>query len=80
VKYRQLGKTGMAVSSIGLGSGAISSLDKEAAVPIIRRALDLGVNYIDTARSYGVAEINFGIGTKGRREKLYISSKTMAKT
>ena len=80
MKYRELGNTGMKVSSIALGSGGISSLEKEVAVPMIHRALEMGVNYIDTARGYGIAELNFGIGIKGRRENIYISSKTQATT
>lgn len=80
MKYRQLGKTGMNVSSIGLGTGAISALTTEEAVPMIHRALELGVNYIDTARIYGVAEISFGVALRGQRKKVYISSKTVGKT
>ena len=80
MKYRQLGKTGMNVSCIGLGTGAISALDTKEAIPMIQRALALGVNYIDTARIYGVAEVSFGAALKGQREKVYISSKTVGKT
>jgi len=46
----------------------------------VHRALDLGVNYFDTARMYDDSEIKLGLGLKGNREKVYISSKTMGKT
>ncbi|UCG55137.1 MAG: aldo/keto reductase, partial [Dehalococcoidia bacterium] len=80
MKYRKLGNTGMEVSCIGLGCVQIGSSRKEYAVQVVRRALELGVNYFDCARMYWDSEINLGAGLKGEREKVYISSKTMATT
>jgi predicted aldo/keto reductase-like oxidoreductase len=80
VKYRKLGNTGMEVSCIGLGCLQVGSSQKEYAVQVVRRALELGVNYFDTARAYHDSEIHLGAGLKGKREKVYVSSKTFAKT
>jgi len=80
VQYRRLGRTGMEVSVIGLGSAQIASSRDEYAVRVVQRALQLGVNYFDTARSYWDSEIILGKALKGRRESVYISSKTGGKT
>jgi predicted aldo/keto reductase-like oxidoreductase len=68
---RALGRTELKVFPLGLGAGGI----KEAAVA--RRALDLGVNYFDTAEGYqdGNSEITLGKGLKGRREEAVIATK-----
>ncbi|MFC1948772.1 aldo/keto reductase [Chloroflexota bacterium] len=80
MKYRNLGKTGLYVSSIGLGCGQLVSSRIDYAVQIVHRALELGVNYFDTARAYQDSEIKLGLALKGQREKVYISSKTGAGT
>jgi uncharacterized protein len=54
--YRELGKTGLKVSVIGFGGIPIQRVLKEDAAAIIHRAEQLGVNFIDTARGYGVSE------------------------
>jgi len=80
MQYRKLGKTGIEVSSIGLGCAQLGSSCTEYAAKIVRRAVELGVNYFDTARGYWDSEIKVDLGVKGNREKVYISSKTGAKT
>ena len=80
MKYRTLGKTGMSVSCIGLGGGMLGSPKTDYAVRIVERALELGVNYFDTARSYPDSEVVLGKGLKGKRETVYVSSKTNATT
>lgn len=80
MKYRNLGNTRMSVSSIGLGCAQLGSSQTDYAVKIVRRALELGVNYFDTSRSYWDSEIKLGLGLKGQREKVYISSKTTSQT
>jgi len=80
MQYRKLGRTGLEVSAIGLGCAQLGSSCTEYAVKIVRRAVELGVNYFDTARGYGDSEIKLGLGLKGNREKVYVSSKTGAKT
>ncbi len=80
MQYRKLGNTGLEVSSIGLGCAQLGSSCTEYAAKIVRRAAELGVNYFDTARGYWDSEIKLGLGLEGRRGKVYISSKTGAKT
>lgn len=77
---RLLGKTGFSVSIYSLGGEAtIESSDRtEEAEAIINRALDLGVNYIDTAPAYnlGGSESNIGRVMKHRREEVFLATKT----
>ena len=80
MQLRKLGRTGLEVSAIGLGCAQLLSSTTEYAVRIVQRALELGVNYFDTARGYRDSEIKLGLGLKGNREKVYISSKTGGKT
>ena len=75
MQYRPLGKTGMDVSVIGLGGVQLNSSSPDYTVRIVQRALDLGVNYIDTARDYGDSEIKVGIALKGQRQRAYVSTK-----
>ncbi len=76
-----LGGTGLIVSRMGLGGGGHSRLgmargaSKEEASRIVREAIDLGVNFIDTAEAYGTEEA-VGLGIKGLpRESVVISTK-----
>jgi len=80
MKYRKLGRTGLKVSAIGLGCAQLGSSDTDYAASIVRRALELGVNYFDTARMYRDSEIKVGLGLKGQREKVIVTTKTTAKT
>ena len=70
----RLGRTGLEVSVAGLGCGGHSRLgmargkDVHHAADMVRRALDLGISYIDTARAYGTEEA-VGLGLKGRRDR-----------
>jgi aryl-alcohol dehydrogenase-like predicted oxidoreductase len=74
------GRTGVEVSVAGLGCGGHSRLGqsygatREQSVALVRRALDLGVTYIDTAQAYGTEEI-VGEAVRGRRGDVVISSK-----
>jgi predicted aldo/keto reductase-like oxidoreductase len=80
MQYRRLGRTGFDVSALGLGCVPIGSSETGYGVRIIRRALELGVNYIDVARNYWDSEIKLGIALTGKREKVFLSTKTSAKT
>jgi len=80
VQTVRLGRTGLEVSVAGLGCGGHSRLgmakgkDVHHAADMVRRALDLGVTYIDTARAYGTEEA-VGLGLRGRRDEAVISTK-----
>jgi predicted aldo/keto reductase-like oxidoreductase len=78
--HRKLGNTGMEVSVIGLGGVQLGSSEPEYAVRVVRKALELGVNYFDTARAYWDSEIKLGMALKGEREKVYVSTKTLGRT
>jgi aryl-alcohol dehydrogenase-like predicted oxidoreductase len=74
--FRTLGKTGLKVTSVGCAAGAIPDPD------ILARALDLGINYYDTARIYGQGKIEqiLGRAIKGKRDKIVLASKTYSNT
>ncbi|MFI5174397.1 MAG: aldo/keto reductase [Terriglobia bacterium] len=77
---RLLGKTGYSVCLFNLGGQ--STLEQpgteEASLAIINRAIDLGVNYLDTAAAYGngISETYLGKVMKTRRKEVYLASKT----
>ncbi len=77
---RKLGKTGFNVSLFSLGSGSRTAQVRrqEDAVEVITRALDLGVNYIDTAPTYGDgrSETNIGVVMRERRDEVFLATKT----
>ena len=79
MEYRILGKTGLSVSVIGFGGIPVQRISKEEALKVIRQSEELGINFIDTARGYGISEEFIGEALKGRREKWIIASKTMAR-
>ena len=83
---RNLGKTGFRTGIFGLGGqGALEKTNNEAvAVPMIERALELGVNYFDTSAIYGGperwSEQYLGKGLKGHRDQVFVASKTKERT
>lgn len=79
---RKLGKTGFEVSLLGLG-GAMTLAQqtrKDEAKRIINRAIDLGVNYIDTAPTYGASEANIGEVMRYRRDEVFLATKTIERS
>ncbi|MGA3268525.1 MAG: aldo/keto reductase [Verrucomicrobiota bacterium] len=83
---RNLGKTGYRVGIFSLGGqGAMESAHNEAvAVPLVEKALDLGVNYLDTSSIYGGperwSERYIGQVMKHRRAEAFLASKTKERT
>lgn len=77
---RRLGRTDFKASVVGFGGIPIRRQPKEKAVRVVRRAIELGVNFIDTARSYGDSEDKIGEAIKGIREGLFISTKSHFRT
>lgn len=84
--YRPLGKTGLTVSVAGLGCGGNSRLGLgrgasfDDCVAIVRTAVDLGVNFLDTAEAYGTEEIVGAAARSYDRDKLVISTKAVCNT
>src|SRR3982751_3428190 len=80
MEYRPLGRTGVQVSPLCLGTmmfGAWGNTDHDDAVRIIHRALDEGINFIDTADVYsaGESEEIVGKALKGRRDDVVLATK-----
>jgi L-galactose dehydrogenase len=82
MQYTTLGKTGLKVSVAGLGCGGNSriglgaGLSEAQSIALVQAALDLGVNFLDTAVSYGTEGV-VGKAIKGRpRDSVVISTKT----
>jgi aryl-alcohol dehydrogenase-like predicted oxidoreductase len=81
MEYRTLGKTGLRISEISFGCGAVGGLmtaDRhEEQVGVIRRALDLGITHFDTASSYGdgTSEANLGKVLKEIEPEITLSTK-----
>lgn len=81
---RQFGSTSSTVSLIGLGGQrAIEASDSATAIQIVNRAIDLGVNYIDTAANYGTdrsSETHIGQVMATRRHEVFLATKSGAKS
>lgn len=75
MKMMQLGKTGLEVSRIGIGGIPIQRPSEDESIEVIRHALDLGINFIDTAVGYGTSEGRIGKAIKGRRESVVLATK-----
>ncbi len=78
MEYRELGRTGWKISAISLGTWAMGSLwgavDGRESMAALNRALDLGVNFFDTADAYG-SEPLLGQLRRQRHEPFYIATK-----
>lgn len=74
---RPLGRTGFQTSLLGVGSGPLGAADvTQAEVDrLIGAAIDEGINYIDTAPIYGLAEERLGRALKGRRQRVFLVTK-----
>jgi aryl-alcohol dehydrogenase-like predicted oxidoreductase len=87
MEYRVLGRTGLKVSEIGLGTvelgmdyglripGEFERPSQTDAISLIHEAVEAGVNFIDTARQYGVAEEVLGKALRGLRDKVILCTK-----
>ena len=75
-----LGKTGITIPQNAFGALPIQRVSMEEAVKILRGAYEGGMRFFDTARAYSDSEKKMGAAFDGMRDKIYISSKTMAKT
>jgi len=79
---RPLGKTGVEISILGLGGEGILRThdEEEKAVPLIDRALDLGITYFESARAYASSESYYGMALKERRKDIFLASKSHERT
>jgi len=79
MKKRVLGKTGLEVTEISFGGLPMQRCTMEEAGPVLKAALDAGINFIDTARAYTDSEEKIGRHLAGRRQEFYLASKSMAR-
>jgi predicted aldo/keto reductase-like oxidoreductase len=87
VKYRRgiklekirLGKTGLQVSRVGFGGIPIQRLNEDDAVAVVKRCLDLGITFLDTANAYTTSEERIGKAVAGRREGLVLATKSLSR-
>jgi aryl-alcohol dehydrogenase-like predicted oxidoreductase len=79
MQYRLLGATGVQCSILGLGGESALYRRSDAAVRIITRALELGVNYFDTAPLYQDSELNYGEVTPYARDRMFLATKIEAR-
>src|SRR3712207_8063363 len=81
MELRPLGRTGVSVSKLCLGAmmfGAWGNTDHDESIRIIQRALDAGINFIDTADVYGAGESEGIVGKAlagGRRDDVVLATK-----
>ncbi|MGI6707241.1 MAG: aldo/keto reductase [Clostridia bacterium] len=82
MRYKQLGKSDLKVSVVGLGTWAMGGdfwgkIDDQQSISTIQKAIDSGINLIDTAPAYGGghAERIVGKAIKGRRDEVIIATK-----
>jgi aryl-alcohol dehydrogenase-like predicted oxidoreductase len=83
VEYRALGRTGVVVSPLCLGAMNFGGpTDKDESITIVNRALDAGINFIDTSNSYNAGESERIVGQalkeNGRRNQIVLATKVHA--
>jgi aryl-alcohol dehydrogenase-like predicted oxidoreductase/Pyruvate/2-oxoacid:ferredoxin oxidoreductase delta subunit len=76
----RLGKTGITVEKNGFGALPIQRVSTETAVGLLRKAYDGGIRFFDSARGYSDSEEKLGLAFEGMRDKVFIATKTHAKT
>lgn len=79
MKYKILGKSNLQVSVVGFGGIPVQRITVEESATVIKKASEMGVNFIDTARGYTVSEQVIGNAIEGMREKWKIATKSMAR-
>lgn len=80
MKKVRLGKSELMVSRVGMGGIPITRPPLDEAIKIVNKALDLGVNLIDTAIGYSTSEERIGQAIEDRREEVILTTKTWANT
>jgi aryl-alcohol dehydrogenase-like predicted oxidoreductase len=76
VQTRRLGRTGHLSSVLVYGAAALGEVTQDVADASVAEALDGGINHLDTAASYGEAELRLGALMPGIRDRVFLASKT----
>jgi predicted aldo/keto reductase-like oxidoreductase len=79
VEKTRLGKTGMMVSRLGFGGIPIQRLSEVDAIAVVKRVLEHGITFLDTANGYSTSEERIGKAVQGKRKKVYIATKSGAR-
>jgi aryl-alcohol dehydrogenase-like predicted oxidoreductase len=80
MEQRQLAKPDVSVTVLGFGAMELPKLSKEDAAKLLNKALDNGINFIDTAPCYGASEEMIGNAVAGRRKEYFLASKCCCNT
>lgn len=80
MQYRRLGKTNLDVSVLSFGGIRLGNLNQAEVTRLIHRAVDGGMNYVDTANCYGASEELLGPALESIRDKVIISTKSLSRT
>ena len=75
MRKRTLGKTGWKLSVIGYGAIKLPRISQEECDVLLNKAIDEGINFVDTADCYGDSEEKIGRALRGRRGEFYLSTK-----
>jgi aryl-alcohol dehydrogenase-like predicted oxidoreductase len=81
IPKRTLGKTGVDITILGLGGeGVLRTYGREKeAYELINAAVDMGINYFESARAYSGSEAYYGLALKERRKEIFLNSKSHAR-
>jgi len=81
IPRRVLGRTGLSCTILGFGAAWLGIYkSEEPAIELARRALELGVNFFDTARDYGVSEERLGKALEGKRKNVVLMTKVLGRS
>ena len=80
MQKRTLGRTGLELSRLGYGAIKLPRVSEDEAAALLNRAIDLGVNFIDTAHACGDSEPKIGRVMAKRRDEVYLASKVIRRT
>ena len=72
----RLGRTNLMVTKIGFGGIPIQRLTEDETIKLVRKCIELGINFFDTANSYTTSEEQIGKAIKGFREKIILATKS----
>jgi len=75
MKKRLLGRTGWKISVVGFGAIKLPQITQGECDVLLHRAIDLGINFVDTADCYGDSEEKIGRALNRRRKEFYLSTK-----
>ncbi len=76
----RLGRTEMMVTGLGFGGIPIQRVPEEEAIAVVHKCLELGINFMDTANGYTTSEEKIGKAIIGRREGIFLATKSFAST